>query len=712
PDSKNKTRLLFTSREVLPVPYDQSNHYQELGRLSEREAIKLVEQVLRDEGIELPKNDKTRTHEEVAALVQVVDYHARALTLIARQLGGTGIEGATQRIGQIMQSIDAAHPGEREKSLFASVQFSLNRLSPEMQEQAKALAVFHGGGHIVAIAEVAQIEGAKAQKLAGSLIEKGLATDSGKGHIRLDPALSLYMDTQLTQTQRDKYFIRWKKAIKELCTILYEQLFNDVRIASYVTRLEVGNLLAMLENQEGDLVQYLKLFSKTEELLLPLDLKIPNEKLIQIHRKIGKSISSSGRAKYLFEISSVDRAFLKGDWLNALILAKKLIEEFKHMDYPELNYDFALTRLKTGRIYHRLGNYDKGLFFLQKARETFDVLAKSGNSNAERMVINCFTEEANCFADQGSLEQAERIFKKSIEASTKMNDIKGEAISKGELAGLFIMMGKFEMALSLLKEVIELFHIIKDNKSIATAWHQLGKVYVGLEEMSKAEEAYQAAMRINVQRNNYSEQALTLGQLGQLYQARERYSDAIICYQRSADLFQKLGNLNAEGAQRNHLAELFMEIRKYENVRFEVQRAIKCFESFDLSHRPWISFGILYLLEVEEGNLQEAKAAWLKARNIYLEYRQYGGIDITLSYKSTIMLLKPLIAGEGNELLSDFNELHVNQNLPYYEIILVKLKTILQGSRETSLADDMSLPYNAAADILWLLEQLDESKNK
>ncbi|MEL6791767.1 MAG: CHAT domain-containing protein, partial [Pseudomonadota bacterium] len=81
-----RCRLVFTSRERLPGPFDGRKQTVELGRLSQREAVQLVEQVMADNGWEPPRDDSARTADEVKELVDVVNCHPRALVLLAREV--------------------------------------------------------------------------------------------------------------------------------------------------------------------------------------------------------------------------------------------------------------------------------------------------------------------------------------------------------------------------------------------------------------------------------------------------------------------------------------------------------------------------------------------------------------------------------------------------------------------------------------------------
>jgi hypothetical protein len=93
--ASERTRLLFTSREVLPAPFAQNT--VELGRLHKDEAILLVEKVMAKHNWQPPASDDAHTPEEIEELVNVVDCHPRALVLLAREVA-RGVRAATENI--------------------------------------------------------------------------------------------------------------------------------------------------------------------------------------------------------------------------------------------------------------------------------------------------------------------------------------------------------------------------------------------------------------------------------------------------------------------------------------------------------------------------------------------------------------------------------------------------------------------------------------
>jgi hypothetical protein len=239
-----QTRLLFTSREVLPKPFDTNT--VELGRLHKDEAIQLVEKVMARQGWQPPESDDARTPEEIEALVDAVNCHPRALVLLAREVK-EGVGYTTQHIAKLMAKLEAENKGDRENSLYASVELSLRRLPDEVRERVNRLAVVHGGGNLAIMAMVLGIEADSIGAFAKMLVGTGMAEIQDYNYLRLDPALPAYLRLGMEQETFAQLEGAWAQAMMQLVNFLYREQFKDSRMALNLTLLELPNLLALLD---------------------------------------------------------------------------------------------------------------------------------------------------------------------------------------------------------------------------------------------------------------------------------------------------------------------------------------------------------------------------------------------------------------------------------------------------------------------------------
>ncbi|MBI2926927.1 MAG: TIR domain-containing protein [Verrucomicrobia bacterium] len=251
-------RLVFTTRTPLPAPFDA--HHLTIDRLDKAEAIKLVGRVLgEDERMPRAAND-VENEEQIEALVEAVNCHARSLVLVARELIEQRLPPTTEAIRQIMRMLHEKHGDKlnaRELSLFASVELSLRRLPKELRQLLPPLAVFQGGSHLANIAFMLSAigylpPGEKAQQaavvVAQALVQVGLAELLPYGYLQMDPALGPALERELSTPQRQAAEAAWTDAMFQLTGFLSQQRSQDAHLAAPLTLLELPNLLAALEH--------------------------------------------------------------------------------------------------------------------------------------------------------------------------------------------------------------------------------------------------------------------------------------------------------------------------------------------------------------------------------------------------------------------------------------------------------------------------------
>jgi hypothetical protein len=239
------TRIVFTSREALPAPFADQRHRIELTRLARDDAVKLVERALQQGGVGGRIGDATR--EAIEDLVAAVQGHARTLALLAQPLRELGVERTRQSLVSLMADMHRRFPKSRDQSLFASVELSLQRLSPENRERVGVLGVFHGELDLDVLRVMMNWEQNDVATLAIELIQTGLATPAPYNHFRLDPALCPYLRARLLPDQRQELETRWVEAMRAFVGFLRQRASQDAQLAATLTLLELPNLMVLLD---------------------------------------------------------------------------------------------------------------------------------------------------------------------------------------------------------------------------------------------------------------------------------------------------------------------------------------------------------------------------------------------------------------------------------------------------------------------------------
>lgn len=708
-------RLLFTSRELLPAPFDRAKNTVELGRLDRNEAIQLVEQVMAEHGWEPPTSDNASTPEEVAELVDTVHCHPRALVLLAREVAN-GVRATTEETTKLMAKLEAKNPGDRENSLYASVELSLRRLPPEMRERIKGLAVLHGGGHLFILSEVLGLEAEEAKVVAVQLIKVGMAEEREYSYLRLDPALPAYLRLGQSAERLAELETAWAEAMRQLVGFLYKEQFQDSKMAARLTLLELPNLLILLDQLEAQLEAdpataetVIDLAGSIEALLAQLGRPKALACAVAMREKAAGLVLDWGKTRFKHEGLLIERLLQQGQLQSAYEKAKALLEQAQVAGptaYEGADYNLAMAHILLGRVLRFGGQAGPALDLLVESQRLFEAVGEPG----EGMASASLTEQADCLSNLGQLDAAAEKYQEAISRDEKKERFRDVATGKMQLATVCYLQKRYTDALSGYDEARTIFGGLDEPTSVAAVWHQIGIVQQEAEQYEQAETAYRRSLEIETQSNNRAGQASSLTMLGNLSLEVNRPEEAVTFYRQAADIFSEEGlkDLRSEGVTRNNIAATLCKLKRYDEARQEIRRAIECNRQFGHVVEPWTAFNILHKIEAAEGKADAAKVAWVQARDAYLAYRRQGGYAQGGGGKLADQVTDAVQQDKAEEMAQQLRQLAEADDTPdWLKVAAAKFLVVLNGSRDPALADDPALSYASAAEVLFLMERLE-----
>jgi tetratricopeptide (TPR) repeat protein len=696
-----ETRLIFTSREPLPEPF--SRNLVKVGRLDRPDAIRLVGQVLGEGKLMPHASDPGESEQEIEKLVDAVGCHARALVRLTGEVVASGVRRATEKLHELMASLEAKYPGERERSLLASVELSLRRLPVETRRKIRPLGVFQGGGHLAAMGMVLGLETGKDEEIAVAreLVGVGLAEQLEFGYLRLDPALAPALLAEMTAEERGAARAAWAEAMAAMVGFLYGQLFKDANFAQNLALLELPNLLAALERLREIAAPepLVDLATRLEAIIAPLACPKVLARVVEIRTEAAQQLGAWSHARFDAERSAIDRLLDQGRHGEAVEGTRLLLEKAQAAGenaYDGAAYDLAGAHFTLGRALNRSGGAEEAVTHLDEARQRFQRLGET------RMANVALTGKADCLTDLGRYDDAAAAYEESAQKAEEIRDPRQVAVNKGQLATVRRHQKRYPEALDLHREVRDIFKQLGEPASVATAWHQIGIVHEQARQYDAAEKAYQESLKIEVQTGDRSGEAMTLNQLGNLYSAIGRREEAARFYRQATEVYADLRDLRAEGGTRSNIARELVKLRLFEEARQELLRAVECKRPFGHVAKPWKTFAILGDLERATGNEPEARKARNQAIEAYLAYRRAGGESQTPRGQ-----LCALVAREPDAARAGLAKLRESPDLPAsLRTLIPLLEAVLAGSRDPALAEDPNLNYDDAAELLLLIQSL------
>ncbi|MBL8541860.1 MAG: tetratricopeptide repeat protein [Betaproteobacteria bacterium] len=712
------TRLVFTSREVLPAPFAGERHRRELHRLDREDAVKLVERVLDAAGAADAVSNAA--HEEIKQLVDTVHCHARTLALLAPALRSRGVEATRESLVELMAEMERRFPGNREQSLFASVELSLRRMSPANRERARVLAVFHGGVQLGVLANMMRWEEADVAALADELIRTGLATRNRYYHLSLNPALCPYLRGGMEEAEREALTARWVEVMRQYARLLEQQGSQNAEVGATLTGLELPNLFALLERVQAsdDAEATIALTTALHRLLQGLGKPWLLKRVGHVRDAAAAALEKQGEAwnhaRFEAARTRIQQQLGGGQLRAAQDGAQALLQCIRaagEQAYAGADYDLAMAINLLGLGSLEAGGSAQALALFHDAGKRFETIAKEQrNSAAERMASVLLVRQADCLVDLGRLDEAVSAYEEAIRRAQQLGSERDVAVGRGQLGTVRLQQHRYPEALAAHAEARERFTALDEPGSVAVSWHQSGVVYQSAGQPDAAEDAYRKSLAIFVQLGDVAGQASTLGQLGNLYGGvLDRLEDAAAFYRQAVNKYVEIGDVAGEGRQRNNLAETLRKLGRLIEARQETRRAIECKAQLGHAAKPWTTWAILAGIETDADNPAAAAEARAKAIDCYLAYRRDGGENHHADGRLALAVTQDLLPGQSAAVLEGLQQLAADPDFPEdRRPFLHALQAIAAGNRDGGLAAGPELDYTSAAEILLLIETLEE----
>jgi tetratricopeptide (TPR) repeat protein len=703
------TRLVLTSREAVPGVLGQYGFG--LGRLSTPDATALVGRVL-GESMMPGAADAVQSEEQVEELVVAVGGHARALVLLTEAAKERGVSGATDRIRELMEAMHERCPDNRQRSLLASVQLSLDRLSPEVQRMIRPLAVVQGGVSLTAIVPLLELKKEQAQAVAAALVSVGLAEPVEGMYLRLDPALGVALASSMQDEALKAARERWEQVMGGLAAFLSQQQHRVAASAYRLARLEMPNLLAALEYaaETGEPEFVTQFASIVEGLAGDIGQSKALRRASAVRTAAAGKLEAWSHAVFVSASAGVDRLLESGRMTEAEDAAQRLLERcLRHGEqaFSEAAYDTAAAQFRLGRVLNMGGAAAAALKVLVDAKRRFVTLAASGDEDAGRMASVADTQMADCLRGLGRLEEAARLYEDGIKAARVSRDMREVAVGLGQLGSVRLLQKRPKDALELYQQAKTLFEELREPSMVAVAWHQIAMTYKEARQYAAAEQAYQESFKIEVQVRNRGGEAATLLELGNLHVSMLRPEEAVRLFGLAAEIFHELSDPASEGSARNNAALTLVGLGRYTEARPELAQAIECSQRSGHAAEPWKTLAILHKLESAQGHAEAAAVARSRAASAYLAYRRDGGQNLSGAGRIFELVSSAISEGKQAEAAEGLDGILAGPDCPdYLKALIPALKRVLAGARDLTLADDSKLDYDDAAELRLLLERL------
>lgn len=686
-----------------------------LGPLDAEDAMSLMSRTLIAHKEIPPVADSGTGFAALCDLVRMVGASPGVVQRLAHAVGQHGVAATFQQLSAMRSRLLRRKADDAQWPMYLGVELALQKISSSDRHALALLGFVKGGIHRLALTHSLEFDTQRSEALCKQLIALDLATDKGYGYLRIEPALSSYIYSQLNAAQRSETRITWRAAMDYLLSFLYRQYFKDSPRTLRLLRLELPNMLALLRDCHSHPLPERNAWitSQLEPLLAQLGIPSALAEAVAMRERAGTALAVWNGTRFEMERLRIERLRDKQALEEALQAARQLLAQAQEAGpdaYPGATYDLGRAHFELGKLLKQAGAAEPALRELTNARQQFHILAEHGNNSAVRMAAVADAEIGDCLTYLQRLQDAASAYEAALAKADAQSA--GAANDRLQLGLVYQRQGKYAAAAETYAAAQRSFEHLGEMQAVALAARHLSMAYKLGRNMEAALQAGQRALYLYEQQRNRRGTAEVLGEVGQLHQVLNQLEAAVLAYRRMAELYQQLGDGRNEEASRNRLANALIQLRRPDEARQELYRASECNLPESQTARNWAIRRGMRDISQAVADLEIADQARYQAIQKYLAYRRAGGENTNPGVRLCVQIGDAL--RDGNQetiqaLVAKLEQTAASPNVPVAgKLLITKLRAILKGDRSTALIRDAELHYQYAAELQLLLEELAE----
>jgi len=390
---------------------------------------------------------------------------------------------------------------------------------------------------------------------------------------------------------------------------------------------------------------------------------------------------------------------------------------------------------------------------------------------------------ANAYsARTNNLRHSVELAEKALSLSREIHDVQLEGRSLNQLSLYFMIMGEYEKSTNTSKEAIRIFEELNDEKGIADAKYNIAGIYYKTDNYHLGLAYLIDCLDIYKRYDDFHNESRTEKSLGAIYEYFGDLNNAVKAYQQAIESGKKTGDPNLESNVYNNLSGIYLKQNKIEEAADLIDRSIdikratgdtrglafaiygrgkvytrtgrfveaeKDFKEAIEIHKAMgekLGLGMAYhklgVLYVEMGRLDEAKTvineavAFSDKHNIviikfkcdYLLYRicklendPAGALEYLESYfkeKEAVINTQTLKVIENYELITRMKTLEKEAELQREKAEIIEKKNRAEESARvrqeflSTMSHEIRTPLNAVITIISLLEGKNDADQK
>jgi tetratricopeptide (TPR) repeat protein len=625
--------VIITSRDAQfgdgRMAHGKEVKHLELGGLHPEDAYALAMQLFKD--LDIPQS--RAPYPELRDLLEQLGHHPLAIQLVLPALGEAEmtIDRLSTEFAALLPRFTDDRETGRNRSLLASLDYSLRRLTEADRQLLARLAPFEGGAFEPVLLEITELDEREWQPLRTALERAALLVlEQGDNFtapfLRFHPVLAPYLRLGAQASSMPALLARYAERYHAAARDLYTEDTRNPLAVRELARCELPNLRRALEllldgsapDEAAELADCIARFLSYFGMWRERD---------ELRRRVELAVESAGarsngaltRAEYLRESGRGEDEFERGNLsaADARFTALLARHEAPPVGAPlgSGSYEHCQTLHRLARCLRAGGQPGAAEELLRRALAVIDALlaAEPGRPDCIRQRGFVLTDLGDALRDQGSYAAARAAYEAGLESVEQLGDARGQGVTLGQLGTLALRQRNYADARGRYQQALALFRTLDEPAMEAAALHQLGRVAGERGDWAEAERCYRASLEINERHGNTAGTATTCNQLASVAESAGRPAEAEGWYKRALDAPDLPPSDVA--ARCNNLADLLKnEVRagrlpsgRLAEARGYAERALRIRETLDASAEIWNTQMILSDIAELEGEREAAR---------------------------------------------------------------------------------------------------------
>jgi tetratricopeptide (TPR) repeat protein/tRNA A-37 threonylcarbamoyl transferase component Bud32 len=527
-----------------------------LGELSVSEGLLLLVCCLERLGLDRAGRERAGlTAEALQQVVQRLGGHPLALELVAPALRDRRPDEVLAELGTLLTQAEQAHPEGRNRSLRASLQFSLRHLSADAQKALPAVALLAGGALESLAQRVTGLPPEAWTAVRTELERTGLVRVDGP-ILRPHPILGEVAELKPAPEQQQRFLSQ----VVGLCAAFDRQVRSS----------DPGAALAMLEGCESPIRRALDFALAAGDRVAAGTLAGSLERYLQLRGRGGEAASVTTALRGLVSPATDQLTELSASLERDAILARaseqpgeacqtleNMLQRLERVTSWDSRHERALTLGALGCVVHEWCQRPaEALPRLQQAESLFKELEEAGRcDSANRSAV--LGDRANALADLGLLDEALAVSEEALALEQQRGDVAAAARSLGRLGHVLQMQGRYQEADARYREALAGARTAGDEELLGLLAQHRGNLAL---DRSLSEEAFthlREALAAFQRARDERGQMQVLNSLGGVDYQRGNQEAALAWFEKGLELAGKLQDVQGQAAVRSNRAAVY-----------------------------------------------------------------------------------------------------------------------------------------------------------